>query len=177
MFYFLFAFRIAVLIPILLFAGCATILHGTRQRVAVTSDPPGAVVSNGEVSVETPAVLDLPRNRDYIITITKPGFEAEGVKIVHVVSGIVAAELIAPGGIIGVGIDASNGALYQLEPDTLKVTLRPLEEHEKVDGGTRPSIATLAGKLEELNGLKEKELLTQEEYQSMREVAVRSVAS
>jgi hypothetical protein len=175
--YVLFISRALIVVLCFFATGCATMLHGTRQRVAVASDPPGAVVSDGEVSIETPANLDLKRDRDYILTITKPGFEAESVKVSHVISGAVVANLIIPGGIIGWGIDNSSGALYRLEPDTLSVTLRPLDANETIDGGKRPSIATLAGKLEELSGLRDKQLITQDEFTVMRKIAISSVAS
>lgn len=169
--------KVLLLFFVLCVSGCATLIHGTRQRVAVTSEPAGAQVSDGEVSIETPGVLDLQRDRDYIVTITKPGFEAEGVKIEHVISGAVVANLLLPGGIIGCGIDTSNGALYRLEPETLHVSLRPLEDTEMMKDEKRPSVATLAGKLEELNGLKDKELITLAEYQAIRQVVVGSVVS
>lgn len=154
-----------------LLPGCASIVHGTRQKIAVATNPAGATISDGESSVQSPGTLNLKRNQDYILTITKPGYETETVKITHVISGAVAGNLLA-GGFIGWGVDAVSGAQWRLEPETITVNLRPLHEQESLAISKQASAPTLTQKLEELAALKEKNLITESEYVAMRDVAV-----
>jgi len=164
-------FIVFILCPLL--AGCASIVHGTRQKIAVSTNPPGAQVSDGENSIQTPGSLILKRNQDYLLTITKPGYETETVKISHVISGAVAGNLLA-GGLIGWGVDAVSGAQWRLEPETISVNLRPVREEEHLAISKHTITQTLTQKLEELESLKQKNLLTDSEYNTMREIAVRS---
>jgi hypothetical protein len=87
---------------------------------------------------------------------------------VHVISGAVAGNLLA-GGVIGWGVDAISGAQWRLEPEALSVSLRPVREGERIQ------VATLEEKLSELDRLKEKKAITEEEYKSLREIAMQSV--
>ncbi len=153
---------------------CASIVHGTRQKIAVSTNPPGAIISDGENTVQSPGTMNLKRNQDYILTITKPGYETETVKITHVISGAVAGNILA-GGLIGWGVDAVSGAQWRLEPETITVNLRPLREGELL--AKTHTTQTLTQKLEELKSLKEKNLLTEEEYNAMRELAMRTESS
>ncbi|MCL2065645.1 MAG: penicillin-binding protein activator LpoB [Candidatus Cloacimonetes bacterium] len=73
-----------VCLVIALFTGCATIITGTSDQVTITSDPPDARVmiynrSNNQLvrTVQTPAVLNLPKNRTYRFVVEKDGFQQE----------------------------------------------------------------------------------------------------
>lgn len=110
--------------------GCATIIHGTSQKIAVASSPTGATVSDGVHHLQTPAVIELKRKTDHILTISKPGYETVTIPVTHVVSSAVAANIFGPG-FIGWGIDALTGAQWELVPETVSVALRPLLPWEK----------------------------------------------
>jgi PEGA domain-containing protein len=155
-----------------LLPGCATIVHGTRQKVSVTTNPPGASVSDGMTTLQTPATFNLERDRDYILTITKPGYDTETVRVTHVISGAVAGNILA-GGLIGWGVDAISGAQWRLEPETLSVNLRQLQANESVARSQKP-VDTLEAKLEELSSLKQKNLITEDEYKVMRELTLQA---
>ncbi len=79
------ACRLAGLIlaaPLLLTAGCATIVSGTRQKIDVVTDPPGATASVGPQTVTTPGVLRLPRRSKEIgILVEKPGYATCSVSL------------------------------------------------------------------------------------------------
>ena len=152
-----------------LFTGCATIIHGRRQNVSVSTNHPGATISDGVNTVTAPAMLNLKRDRDYLLTISKPGFETETVKVTHVIDGLVALNLLTPGVVIGWGVDAISGAQWRLEPETISVNLRPLNESDKKNPGE-----TLESKLQEIEVLKQKNLITDEESQSMRALTIQS---
>lgn len=156
------------------FTGCASIINGTRQEISVSTNPQDALVSDGETTVKSPCKLSLKRDKDHVLTITKPGFETESVRIVHVMSGAVAGNILA-GGFIGWGVDAATGAQWKLEPETIAMSLRPVNDGEKVDESLRPTLGTLEAKLMELDRLKEKNLINEDEYKRMRDIAIQAV--
>jgi len=107
--------------------GCATITRGTQDTISVTSTPANADVqlSNGQRS-KTPATFKLPRNRPVRVEISKEGYESQSVQVLPQVSGGGAAGMagnVIVGGVVGVGVDAVSGAMYDLTPDTIHVTL------------------------------------------------------
>lgn len=102
---------------------CATIMHGTKQLISIVTWPAGALVSHGNVTVTTPATLNLDRKCDHTLTVTKPGYEPQVVHVTRTSNGSF-AQIILPGGLIGYGIDVMNGAQYDLKPTKVDVTLR-----------------------------------------------------
>ena len=145
--------------------GCASIVHGTRQKIAIATDPLGAEVSTGEITMTTPCSLNLKRKNDHILSIHKPGYETETVKLTSVLSGAVAGNILL-GGPIGWGVDAISGAQWRLDPETVSIKLRHAAEDNN-------SHKTLSSKLEDLASLKEKELITEEEYNNLRQEALK----
>jgi hypothetical protein len=151
----------------ILLQACATVIHGTKEDVSVTTNPSDASVSDGTTKLQTPAVFDLKRNQDYLLTISKPGYETETVKIKHVISGAVAGNIIL-GGLIGWGIDAADGAQWRLEPDTIVVTLRPLLGTLMVEELQSLTTDNVQSDLNELSSFKEAGLITECEYEAMK---------
>jgi hypothetical protein len=114
-----------------LFSGCSSIINGRRQTVAVTSNPPGATVSDGKQSWTTPATIQLERNRDHLLTFSKDGFETQTVVLNHAFSGVVATNIfLGPFWLLGWGTDAISGAQYRLVPETVNIQLRSLLKQE-----------------------------------------------
>ena len=103
---------------------CASIVHGRRQEVDVTSNPPGATVSDGVQTWTTPAKISLARKTTHQLTFSKPGYETHVVQLHRAISGAVAGNLLA-GGLIGWGVDAISGAQWKLIPEMVSVTLHP----------------------------------------------------
>jgi hypothetical protein len=82
--------------------GCATIAHGSRQTVTVTSDPSGAAVTvlTGQTVKETPGVtplkLTLPRRDAHLtLRLEKAGCAPAEVRLKRSVSGWTFANLVA----------------------------------------------------------------------------------
>jgi hypothetical protein len=85
--------------------GCATVVHGTRQTVKVTSDPPGAAVivlshRPGRAPIErsrpgvTPIELDLTRrDPNIVIRLERDGCPPVDLRLKRSVSGWVALDL------------------------------------------------------------------------------------
>jgi uncharacterized protein YcfJ len=111
---------------------CATVTRGTTTQFNVESTPPGAAVktSNGFSCAATPCTFKMPRKEAFQVTVSKKGFKDATASINSEISGAGAAGLagnVIAGGIIGMGIDATSGALNDLKPNPLQVTLAPVE--------------------------------------------------
>jgi len=93
--------------------GCASVLHGTRQKVEIFTDPPGATATVGDQHVTTPGVLKLPRKvKNTEIRIEKDGFAAKTIRLERRTSGLVWLNFIGiPVGVYGgayAGMASSN---------------------------------------------------------------------
>jgi hypothetical protein len=155
---------------VILFSGCATVIHGTTQKIAITTNPPGATVTADGLSTIyiTPTKIKLKRKEDHDLLITKESFEIEQIHIHHVLSGAVAGNIIA-GGLIGWGVDATSGAQYRLVPDNINLTLRTVSI-----GSSYPREKTLEDRLKEIDSLKEKKLINDSEYEQLRKKILES---
>jgi hypothetical protein len=115
-------------LALFLLGGCATIIHGTTQDIAITTDPSGAeLLVDGSERYRSPAKITLKRKDDHFVEISKEGYHKETVNIKSVVSGAVAGNILA-GGLIGWGVDAASGGQYRLVPENVDMRLRPLAE-------------------------------------------------
>lgn len=115
----------------LLLAGCATMTRGTSQEFTVESTPPGASVStsNGFECAATPCTFRMPRKDGFTVRVEHEGFRsAEATVVSNMASGGAAgmAGNILVGGIIGMGVDATSGAMNDLTPNPLHITLEPI---------------------------------------------------
>lgn len=128
-----------ILSTIALLASCATIVNGPTEEIPVTTIPPGATVSEGQISMQTPGNIGLARKRDHILVITKPGFLPQRVKLVHVLDGWVAGNIVSFG-IIGAGIDAASGGMWDLKPDNIVIFLQPATRDELLPFQQAPNV-------------------------------------
>jgi hypothetical protein len=126
----LFIFIILTVIFISLFSiDCATIIHGNKQVVPVSSNPTGAQVTvNGQLYYNTPCELLLEREKPAIVTLTLEGYQTEQVKLEKGFSiwffvGIVPG-LIVPGPVT----DLVSGSAYQLTPESVTVNLKKVKK-------------------------------------------------
>jgi hypothetical protein len=109
-----------------LFAGCATIVHGTTQQIQVDSIPPGAdvAIDDSEQHVITPISVKLARGSPHRLVFHKAGYQDATRKLTSGPSGWILGNVIA-GGVVGIAIDASDGAGRKLSADSVDVTLTP----------------------------------------------------
>jgi hypothetical protein len=114
---------------IVIAVGCASIMKGTKQTVSVSSSPSAATVkikTTGGVLVfegVTPATTSLPKNKEYLATISLEGYKDATSSISKEgIEGWFWGNLIC-GGIIGIVIDLTNGAMNSLGPDQIHVEL------------------------------------------------------
>ncbi|WP_303360147.1 translation initiation factor 2 [Paracoccus sp. (in: a-proteobacteria)] len=113
---------------ILSVAGCATITRGTTDVLVVNSTPSGAQVqlSDGQTCNGTPCTFKLPRKSELNVLVKKDRCEPQQVRVTNKIAGSGSAAMagnVVLGGVIGAGVDASSGAMRDLTPNPVEVTL------------------------------------------------------
>jgi len=103
-------------------AGCATIVNGRTQGIAVASTPPAATVKVDGLETTTPGRVDLRRNREHTMVFTKDGFPDRDVKLESGPSAWLLGNLIF-GGLIGLIIDFVSGGAYKLSPASVDMDM------------------------------------------------------
>lgn len=110
--------------------GCATITRGTTTQFTVESTPPGAQArtSTGFTCEATPCTFKMPRKEGFVITVSKAGYKPSETSVKSVMASTGAAGFLGNavvGGVIGAGVDISSGAMLDLSPSSVRVTLEP----------------------------------------------------
>jgi len=98
--------------------GCATVVEGTSQSVAISTQPPGASCTVSREGVQLSAVLSTPGSvkidkskRDITVTCSKEGYQTTSVNYSSSFNGMTFGNIIL-GGAVGAVVDASTGANY-----------------------------------------------------------------
>ena len=95
---------------------CASILHGTLQPLAVSSTPTGATVTvDGTNMGNTPVTASLSRKHEHTVKLELKGYKAAEVHLNKKIDGWFWGNILF-GGVIGMVIDGSSGAMYKLTP-------------------------------------------------------------
>ena len=128
-------------------SACATVTRGATTPFTVESEPSGAAVrtSTGFTCPATPCTFKMPRKDAFEITVTKGGYQPSVTKVETKVAGAGAARMagnVIAGGIIGIGIDATSGAMNDLVPNPLRVTLQPVQTAEQAQAAEETPGAT-----------------------------------
>ena len=123
---------VIAMIGFLSLGGCATITRGSSDVLVVESDPAGANVrlSTGLVGT-TPTSFEVKRKNALTVTISKEGYQTISVNVTPKVTGGGSAGMagnVLFGGIIGAAVDASSGAMKDLQPNPVSVKLIKIEE-------------------------------------------------
>lgn len=128
-------------------AGCASLVHGRKQIVTVTSEPAGAeILIDGHQVAVTPAQLEFSRRRtNLVLRFEKPGFESQQIALKRGTSAWLVADVaagldpfacqglnspsrcplaMAEGLAFFLGIDYLTGAAFTL-PKAIHATLAP----------------------------------------------------
>lgn len=116
------------------FSNCASIIHGPMQSVDISSQPSGAKITiNDQFMGTTPKTFSLrrkgymkgepKRNKEYVAKIELDGYYPYELKIKRQMDGWFLGNLLF-GGVIGIAIDAGNGAMYKLNPDQIIAQLK-----------------------------------------------------
>ncbi|MDF1564465.1 MAG: hypothetical protein P1V51_15580 [Deltaproteobacteria bacterium] len=109
--------------------GCATIISGTTQEIAIESNVPGATVKSGSQTTQVPGKLSLKRNRRESFEVSAPGYQTRTVSPRREANPAVAVNCLCAGaGLVGLLIDVASGSAYQY-PRLLFVRLDPAMRH------------------------------------------------
>lgn len=112
--------------------GCATIVKGTSQVVAI--DTPGAAGASCELSssaigtqtVTTPATIELEKSQHSISVICRKQCFQDGAGVIASYTEGMAAGNVIAGGVIGLGVDAVSGAMNKYA-DRTSITMIPIQ--------------------------------------------------
>lgn len=113
----------------LLAPGCASVVDGTSQQIALNSNPPGAqcmMTRKGEIigNTTTPgAVLIKKTKHDIEVSCSKPGYETSTAYLKSEIQDSTWGNIILGGG-IGWAIDSASGADNKYQ-EHVTVTLNP----------------------------------------------------
>ena len=97
------------------------------QEVAIGSDPTHArvTIDNQQRGV-TPLVAELKRKDNHAIRLELDGYQPHEMSLTRKVSGWVWGNIVF-GGLIGLAVDAINGAMYKLTPEQVQATLSKVD--------------------------------------------------
>ena len=121
-------------------SGCASIIKGTTQSIAVTTSPVGGAdcvlkSKEGSWPVVTPGTVKVSKTKeDIMIHCAKAGYQDTDATIPSNFQGWTLGNLIL-GGVIGIGVDAATGAMNEY-PNAFNVVLTPA-----AGGGGAPATA------------------------------------
>ena len=103
---------------------CASIITGTKDKIAFSSTPEGAkVFHKGVEKCTTPCTAEIPRSLGkQTVTFAKEGFNSKEVKLTKNFNAVSLVNLLI-GGVIGIGIDAATGSLTKYSPKAYTVEL------------------------------------------------------
>lgn len=122
-------------------SACASIVEGSTQTVTVTTEPPGAQcdLNRGEVRLAvvnpTPGSVSLEKSKDNVAVICrKDGHEDSAGTLGSTFQAMTIGNILF-GGLVGVAIDASSGAMNKY-PASINVLLVPREFPSEADRDT-----------------------------------------
>jgi hypothetical protein len=110
-------------------SGCASIISGTTQQIAITTSPVSGAScelhsKEGTWTVTTPGVAKVDKTKEDIsIHCAKDGYQDASATIPSSFEGWTFGNLIL-GGIVGVGVDAATGAMNKY-PNAFNVPMTP----------------------------------------------------
>ena len=154
---------VLVAFGVVLVSGCASVTRGTMDSLVVESTPSGAEVTitrtdreftekerqenslddSGAIVGSTPSSFRLKREGNYKVVLGKKGYETVESTVSHAVAKSGARGMagnILLGGVVGAVVDSNTGAMHDLQPNPLNVTLAPLEEADE-DAEDAPSVS------------------------------------
>ena len=125
-----------LILPLLLLTGCATIVHGTNESVAISSSPShGQVFVDNQYIGSTPMIVKMARREKHTVRIELKGYQPYEMTLTPHFSGWALGNIVF-GGFLGLAVDAISGGLYQLTPDQINAEMRKREfAVEKSEGG------------------------------------------
>jgi hypothetical protein len=123
----------AILALASMLAGCASATRGWNEQITITSTPSGAeAIVTGDAQppqCTTPCVVQVKRNADVTVSITKEGYEPFSLALQKEVASTGAAGFagnLLLGGVVGMAVDGVSGAAMDHKPNPVIATLTPV---------------------------------------------------
>ena len=114
----------SLLVVALGLSACATIIHGPKQQVTITSSPTAATVTvDGKPAGTTPLTTKLTRKDKHVVGINLEGYKPLEMRLDRDVDGWVWGNILL-GGFIGLAVDAITGSMYKIDPDDVTAQLQ-----------------------------------------------------
>lgn len=182
---------VALIMGVIIFSGCASIVSRSEYPVSVSSNPSGAIVSvtnkqGIEITRSTTPIRTSLKMRDgyfsgqrYTFEFEKEGYYPQTVILDTKLDGWYFGNFCF-GGLIGLLIvDPLTGAMWRVD-DTLHIHLAPIPgyqpaveekkaiEPEKVTATPPPAEPTIVDQLKQLRELRDLEIITEDEYEERR---------
>ena len=127
--------RLNVLVTVFLVTGCATVINGTKQKVSIASQPPGATVVVDHVPEgKTPLRVKLKRKQTHLVRLERDGYKPYEVMLGRDTSDWVWGNIFVCCGLIGMGVDAMTGAFYTLEPGEIYMQMEKADDRSEAPG-------------------------------------------
>ena len=105
-----------------LLTGCASIISGTSQAVTIDSNVQGATVAiEGNLVGQTPFSGKIPRKRESVALVSKPGYTAQPVVLTTSFNPVAILSIVWDYSTT----DCLTGACWEYAPSTYYVNLRP----------------------------------------------------
>lgn len=109
--------------PLILLSSCATIMHGTRQNVGISTNPTDASIwIDNQYIGQSPMIVQLTRKDNHFVRLELPGYQPYEVTFTRQLSAWVLGNVIF-GGVIGLAVDAVTGAIYKLTPEQVQAEM------------------------------------------------------
>ncbi len=122
-------FSSCILLVAFLLSGCAYLLSTDSQDISVSTNPAGAqviITTTGGVEVfrgTTPTQAHLKRKNKYFVDVTLNGHESRRIYLEQSLNNKTLWNFLI-GGIPGWIIDFASGAIWNLEPEMIMITLQ-----------------------------------------------------
>ncbi|MDD4967812.1 MAG: PEGA domain-containing protein [Paludibacter sp.] len=102
-----------------LLTSCATIFSGRTQNVLITSNPSSATIYIDEVEAgKTPFEAQLVRKSAHSVRLQLDGYQTYQTNLTQTFNGWYLGNILI-GGVIGLVVDASTGAMFNLSPNMI----------------------------------------------------------
>ncbi len=148
-------------------SGCAIFSKGRTQMVTVRSVPSGATAMiDGETVGTTPFKVRLPRNDVYRVDLMKDGFESQSALLLPVPNEF-------EGRYLRWGIDYDLGAMTDLAPQELVLSLRPTTEAD----ATGDRFANMSAQVARADAMLANGELSQADHRQVVEQIINSYAN
>jgi len=111
-------------IGLVILTGCASIIAPGPDVMTVSSEPPGATVflDSCQVGV-TPTILRVDRSMEGLLMLRKEGYQPAVWQISKPINGWFFGNILIPGGLIGIIIDAATGNIVKFSESPIRINM------------------------------------------------------